>query len=280
VTEAGVDPRLTPLRVGGARPPVFLVAAPGVNALGYVALARRLPPDQPVYIVQPTKRRRSFPAEGIRPDGGDAYPRVAGSYITAIQTVQPGGPYQLVGSCDGGLIAFQMALQLEAQGHAVSLLAVVDTWPLENTSIYPLVLLKLLAKPWLLRTPEQRREVARRKVTKVIERGAGLLRAPPKEAEQPGPALRAAQRWPLWRAKLWPGPGFRPPVVKAPIVVLRVARQPLWRIRDHALGWRGRTTGPVTVHVLSGDHESWCRPPHVEGYGRQLLAYLARPETP
>jgi thioesterase domain-containing protein len=249
------------------------VAAPGVNALGYVALARLLPADQPVYLVQPKRRVRRFPDEGIGPGFRDEYPLVAGRYLTSIRTVQPRGPYQLAGACDGGLIAFEIARQVEAEGQEVSLLAELDTWPLENTSVYPLVLVKIAARGWLLRTPEQRRGYVKRKSEAVLEQGAALLRARPATAEaQPA---REKERRAVWRAKLWPGRSFVAPVIKAPIAVLRVAEQPFWRIRDDALGWRGRTTGLVTAHILPGTHESWARSPNVESFGRVLGAHLA-----
>jgi thioesterase domain-containing protein len=272
------DPLLLPLRATGTRPPLFLVAAQGVNALGYTAVARLLPADQPVYVVQPKKRRPRFPAEGIRADGRDAYPLVAAWYVAAIRTVAPHGPYQLAGMCDGALIAFRMAVQLEAAGERVGVLAVLDTWPLENTSVYPLVLLKIRARNWVERDDEQRRRLLRRKAQEVVERGERLLRPSPPAPRTAAQALRRVR----WRAKLWPGPGFRPPVIEAPIAVLRVHEQPYWRIRDLALGWRDRTKGVVTVHILPGKHESWMKAPHVASLARTLGAYLepAPPATP
>src|SRR6185503_1889192 len=41
--------------------------------------------------------------------------------------LQPQGPYQLGGWSAGGLIAYEMAQQLQQQGHAVSFLALIDS---------------------------------------------------------------------------------------------------------------------------------------------------------
>src|SRR5204863_7066358 len=46
---------------------------------------------------------------------------------------QPCGPYQLVGFCRGASIAHEMARRLTQAGETVALLAVLDTWVLENT---------------------------------------------------------------------------------------------------------------------------------------------------
>jgi thioesterase domain-containing protein len=272
--ETSADPNLLPLRSAGTRGPLFLVATPGVNALGYVALARRLPEGQPVYVVQPRRRGRTFPPEGIGPGWRDEYPILAAEYLTSIRTVQRTGPYFLGGMCDGALIAFHMTRLIEAEGERVARLAVIDTWPLENTSIYPLVMLKLWRRGWNARSSTERRALVRHKVSAaVIGLGAAVLRRPPRPfTSTPEPA--AVSRKAVWRARLWPGPGFQPAVVQAPIAVLRVPEQPFWRPPDDALGWRDRTRGAVTVHVLPGNHVSWARSPNVERFSITLGAYL------
>jgi hypothetical protein len=50
--------------------------------------------------------------------------------------------------------------------------------------------------------------------------------------------------------------------------------QPFWRPHDEALGWRSRTRGAVTVHVLPGNHVSWARSPNVERFSVTLGACL------
>jgi thioesterase domain-containing protein len=279
--ETGIDPNLLPLRAvvsspthPRAEPPLFLVAAPGVNALGYVALARRLPEGQPVYVVQPRRRGRTFPPEGIGPGFRDEYPLIAAEYLASIRTVQRAGPYFLGGMCDGALIAFHMTRLLEAEGERVALLAVVDTWPLENTAIYPLVMLKLWRRGWGARSSAERRALLWRKAVAVLDRGVAVLRRPDSAEPRPRPPRPAVSRQAVWRARLWPGSGFQPAVIQAPITVLRVPEQPFWRPHDDALGWRARTRGAVTVHVLPGNHVSWARAPNVERFSITLGAYL------
>ncbi|KAK9709436.1 hypothetical protein K7432_009045 [Basidiobolus ranarum] len=57
----------------------------------------------------------------------DSIEMFAMRYLTAIRRVQPKGPYYLNGYSFGGLIAFEMARQLEAQGHEVARVTVIDT---------------------------------------------------------------------------------------------------------------------------------------------------------
>ncbi len=260
MTDAGSDPNLFALRERGERAPLFLICEPGVNALGYTALVRHLPGDQPAYVVQPKGGGRAFPDEGIGTGGRDEHAVVAAEYLASVRGVQPRGPYQLAGMCDGALIAFHLARLLEAEGERVALLAVIDTWPLESTSIRPLVLAKIVLR--------SRR--ARRAAQKRAGGGAGAQR-PLGRRE---PSMPAQEHRARWSAKLWPGRRFEPPAIDAPIAVLRVPGQPYWRIHDDALGWRSRTHGAVTVHIVPGDHRRLLRSPYVEELARALAGYL------
>lgn len=109
-----------------AKRPLFLIHALGGNVVGYQTLVRYLGKEQPVYGLQ---------AQGL--DGKQApHTRVedmASHYIQEIRTVQPHGVYLLGGFSSGGIVAFEMARQLESQGDRVALLAMLDTY---NPSLY------------------------------------------------------------------------------------------------------------------------------------------------
>jgi thioesterase domain-containing protein len=46
-----------------------------------------------------------------------------------MRSAQPQGPYFLLGLCHGGLVAYEMACQLERGGERVALLALLDSYP-------------------------------------------------------------------------------------------------------------------------------------------------------
>ncbi|MCP5045527.1 MAG: hypothetical protein GY940_00025, partial [bacterium] len=76
-----------------------------------------------------------FNCWGIRADRLTNYtprnlhvPQVARQYIRTIKKVQPHGPYDIVGYCTGGNIAFEIAAQLETQ-EKIEFLALVDSPP-------------------------------------------------------------------------------------------------------------------------------------------------------
>jgi thioesterase domain-containing protein len=111
---------LVPLQPKGSKPPLFCVHGIGGNILSFHDFACHLGPNQPFYGLQ---------SKGL--DGRQTIPEqleeMAAYYLTEIRTVQPHGPYYLLGQSSGGVVAFEMAQQLVTQGEKVALLALIDT---------------------------------------------------------------------------------------------------------------------------------------------------------
>ncbi|MEV7791266.1 amino acid adenylation domain-containing protein [Streptomyces sp. NPDC087512] len=114
-------PLLT-LRPGGTDTPLFCVHPLGGLAWPYASLAEHLPAEVGLHGLQ---------AVGL--DGDEPLPasmeEMADDYVTRIRTVQPEGPYRLLGWSLGGRIAHAMAERLEAAGQEVELLALLDAYP-------------------------------------------------------------------------------------------------------------------------------------------------------
>ncbi|MFB2983014.1 amino acid adenylation domain-containing protein [Microseira sp. BLCC-F43] len=105
----------------GNKPPFFCVHPVGGDVLCYADLARHLGDTQPFYAL------RALGLDG----SGEPLTRIedmAATYIKALQTIQPEGPYQLGGWSMGGVVVFEMAQQLKASGHHVSLVALIDSY--------------------------------------------------------------------------------------------------------------------------------------------------------
>jgi pyochelin synthetase len=116
----GHESPIVEIQAGGDSPPLFFVHPAGGNILCYVRLAAELGGQRSVYGLQAPGMYGDW-----KPHSGLG--RLAQSYVDAIRTVQAGGPYFLAGWSMGGLIAFEIASQLKAQGHCVALLALLDT---------------------------------------------------------------------------------------------------------------------------------------------------------
>ena len=113
------DTTLIPIRMGGDKPPLFLVHWAGGNVLIYRELAHLLPDDRSVYGLQ------ALGLDGrTRPH--TTVEQMATHYIREIREIRPTGPYHLGGASLGGSIAFEMARQLRSQGEEVGLVALFD----------------------------------------------------------------------------------------------------------------------------------------------------------
>jgi amino acid adenylation domain-containing protein len=113
-SEAMAEPTgLVTLQGGGTRPPVFLTGAGDGNGLVlHRQLARCIGSDHPFF--------------GFRA-GPANVERLVGEYVRRMRSVQPHGPYVLLGECAGGILAFEMARRLISEGERVALLALIDT---------------------------------------------------------------------------------------------------------------------------------------------------------
>ncbi|WP_326829867.1 amino acid adenylation domain-containing protein [Streptosporangium sp. NBC_01810] len=113
---------LLPLRVTGHHTPIFCVHPVGCVAWPYIALTAQLGPDFPVYGLQ---------ARGmLEPDRvPESVEQMAADYLEQVRTVQPEGPYHLLGWSFGGVVAHEMARQLQQAGQTVALLASLDSHP-------------------------------------------------------------------------------------------------------------------------------------------------------
>ncbi|MBK1986127.1 amino acid adenylation domain-containing protein [Sphaerospermopsis aphanizomenoides BCCUSP55] len=113
---------LVPIQPHGSKPPFYYIHTASGGLVHIHNLSCKLDADQPVYGLQ---------AQGL---DGKTYPHtciedMASHYIREIQTVQPHGPYLLSGWCVGGMIAYEMAQQFDAQGETVKLLTIFDAYP-------------------------------------------------------------------------------------------------------------------------------------------------------
>ncbi|THA26460.1 amino acid adenylation domain-containing protein [Streptomyces sp. RKND-216] len=113
---------LLPLRESGSRAPLFCVHAAGGIAWAYAGLTTSLGEDQPLYGLQ----ARGLEAPEVLPA---TLTEMAADYLAQVRRVQPEGPYHLLGWSFGGLVAHEMAVQLQRDGERVGLLSLLDAYP-------------------------------------------------------------------------------------------------------------------------------------------------------
>ena len=114
--------RVHSVQTEGTRRPFFFLHGDWTGGAWYCfPMARACGPDQPFYAVEPYR----FSAEEPPP----TLEGIAAAHIAAMREIQPRGPYRLGGYCNGGLLAYQMALQLEAAGEVLEHLELINPSP-------------------------------------------------------------------------------------------------------------------------------------------------------
>jgi thioesterase domain-containing protein/acyl carrier protein len=276
---------LVAIHAGGSRPPFYCVHAVGGNVLTYVDLTRHLGPDQPVYALQ---------AQGL---GGKNSPHtrieeMAAHYIKEIRELQPEGPYSMGGSSAGGIVAFEMAQQLVAEGQDVAVLALFDTQGPDYLSMVKdmsplrrratrffervdlhmgnlLVAEGLKGKLAYVATKSAR---VRKNLAKA---GIGYwkkLKKLSREIVDPlPPTLRKVEN--TSRKAL---DRYVPKAYPGRITLFRATKQPADFNPDRELGWSRFAEGGVEVYDVPGHHGAIVYEPRVGILARQLTECLER----
>lgn len=261
---------LVPLQTGGDKPPLFCIHGAEGHVLFYRELARLLGESQPFYAIEP---------RGLDDRPERLHTRIeemAAHYVEQIRSVQPRGPYYLGGRSFGGVVAFEMAHQLRAQGEAIAALLLFDTWQ-------PRGLRAPRAAPPGGARPGAPRRLGWRGAAAAI--GYRLRR------------VRRGLRQRLWRASFalyerldrpLPGPLrnvgeltrratslYQPRPYPGRMVLFRARAQPA-RLRDDPhLGWHG-LADEIEVIDVEGRHRDLFEPPYVELLAKEVEACLAR----
>ncbi|HLL45425.1 MAG TPA: amino acid adenylation domain-containing protein, partial [Longimicrobiaceae bacterium] len=255
VGSGGETPLLVPIRTGGCRTPLFLVHPGGGGLLGYAALVGRLGDDQPVYGLR---------SRGVEPGEKPTLTieEMARHYLAAVREVRPSGPYRLGGWSLGGVIAFEMARQLEASGEEVERLVLIDSqvpWLLQQRRAAPpegslLVQMfaqdaGLAAEPLPPPGPEAR--------------GAGeatylrcLLETARAGGQIPGDLdlVRMQHLYGVFRTNVQALYGYCPEVYTGPVTLLRASNgEPNERHPGKSNGWE-RVARGVEVRQVPGTH--------------------------
>jgi thioesterase domain-containing protein len=269
----GPQSSLVPIQPGGSKRPLFLVHPAGGHVFPYIHLAQFLGADQPCYGMQ---------ARGLE-DGQDPHTRIedmAAWYLQALQTVQPTGPYLLGGWSMGGVVAFEMAQQLHAQGQRVALLALFDgriptpdeTFPEDDAeaiglveryfgiSFGPMESLAELPKDQQLAFMLEQAKSAGLEPEELdvsqARRFVDLLRSD----------LRATQSYVL---RLYPGC----------VTFFKASETLAGASPDPTLGWSAWARGGVEVHIVPGNHANLMYEPHVEVLAEKLTACLNQAQS-
>jgi thioesterase domain-containing protein len=276
------DSCLVAIQPAGNRPPFFCVHPAGGDVLCFAGLARRLGPDQPFYALR---------SRGLSP-GETALAEIAAMatfYLEELRAVQPAGPYRLGGWSLGGLIAFEMARQLRANGEGVALLALLDApagvGPAreegEDDLRFLLDIAAYVEGLWgksLGISPRDLQDLgpeARLDLMQARMRDAGLLTA----GADPDQLRRILD---VYKSNSRAAHAYAPEPYPGRIALFRALEQPAREdasaappaAGDADLGWGRYSAEPVALVAVPGDHTSLLAEPHVAVLAERLRELL------
>lgn len=265
---------LVAIQSQGLSLPFFCVHAVGGNVFSYVSLARRLGVNQPFYALQ---------ARGLL-DAQEPHTRIeemATDYIHAIRAVQENGPYALGGWSMGGLVAFEMACQLQRRGLPVALVALFDSitpysarFRQENEQAMQVANFAFqlgLPPAELANISEQLlsldEESQLKHLFKLGER-SGLFPA--------GFDLtQLRDLFKVYRSNNEAVLAYRPGPCSAPLVLFRAEETMDDELTNTTYGWSQLAEGSLKIEVVKGNHFSMLDEPHVSLLAQKLRLHLA-----
>jgi amino acid adenylation domain-containing protein len=281
---------LVELRRGGGPRLTFLLHAIGGEVLGYEALIRHLDSDRPVYGIQAVDTH-------LAGESPLCIQSIAARYVRAARTVQPKGPYTLVGYSAGGTLAFEMARQLRAVGEEIELLGIIDgdapasltptdRWTARDAGRWMMNVLTWIADDLLVSDLADLKVRSRSKL-KLIARRFGLSGRRTRSDGGRGPDIRdelgvpelTAQQIPWLAAYADAMRRYQPDSSVAAVTLFRARTFGLRQrvVRDR--GW-GRVADAVDVRVIKGNHASILREPAVRDLAAAIDSCLSRPFSP
>ena len=273
--DAGMPSLIVPLRVARRddAPALFLVHPVAGTVACYAGLAAALP--------------EGWSVNGIRASGlvaGESpaitgLPAMASHYVEQLRAMRAKGPYRLAGWSMGGVLAFEMARQLEAVGERVDFLALLDSYtPQELSRI----------EPWLAgdATSGETAEQACRTAFvqdllggEALALAAGddlagqLLASPAFTRRHPGMSAADLRRlFAVFAANQAALAEYEPASCAAPLTLVRT-EQGLARFGTAA--WQALAGGGFVLHETGGDHHGFLQPPHLQGWAGRLSQALA-----
>jgi amino acid adenylation domain-containing protein len=112
---------LVPMNAAQGGRALYLVGWAGGEVLGYRALVERIGNEVPVVGM----RAPGVDGERLPPATVEG---LAAHYVREIRAAQPEGPYLIGGYCFSGLVAYEMARQLSAEGQELGIVALIDSY--------------------------------------------------------------------------------------------------------------------------------------------------------
>lgn len=271
------DSYLVAIESNGDKIPFFCMHGAGGGVNAYFKLSARLGEDYPFYALQDPSSQEEPEIISVE--------ETASRYLQEIRQVQPNGPYLLGGHCYGGVLAFEMAQQLQRQGQTVGLLVVIDAI-LPETVIKPAedddakFLLRIAES---IKTNnnidfslpfEELRDLPVDEQFHLVNKKANFIFS---DTEM----KNFLRHYKLFKAHVQAMRDYVPHVYPHSITLLRAKEDiihdfesPEFHTDDPLLGWGKCSSQPIDVVEVAGDHFSVFIEPNIQELAKQLRIYI------
>jgi natural product biosynthesis luciferase-like monooxygenase protein len=251
--------RVIPLKPQGTRTPFICLGASPL----FLPLARLLGPDQPFCGVDLTQLKKINLPDPCRLEDLAKY------VVEAIREYQPQGPYSIGGWCLYGVLGYEAARQLIAQGQEVELLTLIDSPNVAyGRRLTGLAKAEMRAQKWLfhllniakanpgemLRYTKERLNIARLKLQRNRERVAFEMGLQDEE-------LRLLDIDPIL---FYAATHYEPPPYSGRVLMVQAAETPSGQHWQMAQQWGQPLVGQSVVHSVAGGHDGMFKYPYVE----------------
>ncbi|WP_414568346.1 amino acid adenylation domain-containing protein [Nostoc sp. CCY 9925] len=253
--------------------PFFCVHGAGGGINHYINLSRRLGEDYPFHALE------------HNPDAEEpeiiSVEETANYYLQEIRKIQPNGPYLLGGHCYGGILAFEMAQQLQRQGERVDLLVVIDAilseTRIESTKDDDAKFLLRMAES--IKTDsnidfsvsfEELRDLSLNKQLDLINQKANFIFTDTEIKD-------FIRYYKLFKAHVQAMRDYVPVIYPHSMTLFRAKEEiihdfesPEFHTNDPLLGWGKFSSQPIKLIEVPGDHFSIFVEPHIQELAKTL----------
>jgi amino acid adenylation domain-containing protein len=247
--------------------PFFCVHSLGANLVSFHKIASLMRGGRPVYGLQPHGLDgKEKPLESIE--------AMAASYVQEILKKQPQGPYHLGGVCIGGVLAYEIAQQLQGRGEQVALIALIDSFlPGKLEYQHP-------RRNWIEYLDGHLGEMLRLPVWESLAyfcrwaANGGVLLARVLGCRDNSSLGEATRR--IADAHIKAANTYQPKPYGGKIIQFMCSDGPHRSYEDRRLAWSVLVPGGFEVRIVPGDHLSMVEEPNVTVLAEQLEAALDR----
>ncbi|MDP9085988.1 MAG: amino acid adenylation domain-containing protein, partial [Pseudomonadota bacterium] len=244
---------LVPIQPGGSRPPLlWLDGGPKFRALGAA-----IGPEQPFFGVPLDDVLKDIDSQSV------SFEQCANRVAQLILEIHPAGPYFIGGWCTSGILAYAVAVNLQASGSSVPLVILADAEnPSQRRSLHVLL---TKTSYYVRRLVRQVGGDRLRYLQKRLQGVINLFKARPTFDHHGHDALRDA----MDIAAL----SYQPVAYGGPVALL--CSHEWVGARDAVNGWLPVMSGPVVAHEFSGDHDSLLKEPEVSELAASIHEAIA-----